>query len=298
MRWVAFFLLFLTLATGCVLEDKPVIPEDGGVEAGMCGVCPLDTPICNDDFECVECDTSSDCSDPDAARCNPERSECEACQGEPDCTGIDGLPRCEAGTCVECTSGTEEADCNGNSCDPATFMCTGTTVGSLETCEECVADSECGKDGSASEEHRCVEMFCPVDVEMFCLVGERFPDEETGFCLKVFAPGGCERPYAIRISDRESLSGDPLESYCGINETLATCPAVRDLDRLESCPGGEDIECSTSGRCRDVGGLPDRCTYRCEDEMSNVECVADSPPGRPGSNCGSSGSGGDRYCGG
>jgi len=143
-----------------------------------------------------------------------------------------------------------------------------------------------------------VEMFCPADVEMFCLVGERFPDSETGFCLKVYAPGACERPYAIRITDRASLSGAPLESYCGINESLATCPAVRDLDRLESCPGGEDIECSTSGLCRDVGGLPDQCTYRCEDEMSDVECVADSPPGRPGSNCGSSGSGGDRYCGG
>jgi hypothetical protein len=174
-------------------------------------------------------------------------------------------------------------------------MCTGTKVGSLETCEECVADSECGEDRSASEAHRCVEMFCPVGVEMFCLVGERFPDEETGFCLKVFAPGGCVQPYAIRISNRESLSGDPLESYCGINETLATCPAVRALKDNDACLGGADSECPVSGLCRDVGGLPNRCTYRCRDV---TECKESDLPGSTCGSSGAGGSGGGDYCGG
>jgi hypothetical protein len=318
MKWVAFFLGVLTLAASCVLEEKSVIPEDGGVEAGVCGLCPPDMPVCNDDFQCVECtaeqdaycqdetpvcktdafdcvqcNASSECDDPDAARCNTETNVCEGCQGESDCIGIDGLSRCEAGTCVECTPGSEGADCNGTSCDPATFACTGTDVGSRETCEECVADSECGENGNASEAHRCVEMFYPV--------GERFPDVETGFCLKVFAPGECAQPYAIRISDRESLSGDPLESYCGINETLATCPAVRALkDRLnEACRNDDD--CPESGLCLNVGGLPDRCTYRC---ASVVECLENDPDGTPGSTCdssgagGSGGSGGYDYCGG
>jgi hypothetical protein len=317
MRWAAFFLLFLTLATGCILEDKQVIPEDGGVEAGMCGLCPLEMPICNADlqcvectatqsgfcaeqtlvcktdaFECVECNAGSDCNDPVAARCNTAQNECEGCESEADCIGIEGRPLCDDRTCVQCTPGTEEADCSGNSCDPATFMCTGTKVGSLETCQECVADSECGENGSASEAHRCVEMFYPV--------GERFPDGETGFCLKVFAPGECAQPYAIRISDRESLSGDPLESYCGINETLATCLAVRALEeRLnEACSNGDD--CPESGLCRDVGGLPDRCTYHC---ASVVECLENDPEGTPGSTCDSSGAGGaggaaGDYCGG
>jgi hypothetical protein len=136
---------------------------------------------------------------------------------------------------------------------------------------------------------------------MFYPVGERFPDVETGFCLKVFAPGECAQPYAIRISDRESLSGDPLESYCGINETLATCPAVRALkDRLnEACRNDDD--CPESGLCLNVGGLPDRCTYRC---ASVVECLENDPDGTPGSTCdssgagGSGGSGGYDYCGG
>jgi hypothetical protein len=253
---------------------------------------------------CVDCLGDSDCTAADAARC--DANECKGCDADAQCDDVDGLPSgnntCDQGTCVDCTSETEADTCLDNkSCNPRTRECTDTTVGSRETCETCVADSECGADGGPSEKHRCVEMFCPMGVEMFCLLGERFPDDETGFCLKVFSQGGCERPYAIRISNRQSLSGDPLESYCGINEALATCPAVRDLDRLESCPGGEDIECSTSGVCRDVGGLPNQCTYRCEDEVSNVECVADSPPGTPGSNCGSSGSGGSGgypYCGG
>jgi hypothetical protein len=309
MKSLAFFLAVLTLTAGCVLEDKPVVPEDGGVEAGPCGSCPLDTPICTDDvtcvectaekdsfcteqtlvcktdaFDCVECNANSDCDDPAASRCNTAQNECEECESEADCTSIEGRPLCDNGTCVECTPDTEGTDCDGTSCNPASFTCTDTDVGSLETCEECVADSECGLDGSPSEEHRCVEMFYPT--------GERFLDDKMGFCLKVFAPGGCEQPYAIRISDRESLSGDPLQSYCGINETLATCSAVRALKENKACPSGEDSECPESGLCRDVGGLSNRCTYRCRDV---VEC---KEPELPGWTCGSSGSGGDEYCGG
>jgi len=314
---LAFFLAVVTLAAGCVLEDKPIIPDDGGVEAGPCGICAFETPVCNDELQCVECtadlddfctemalvcktgafvcvacNANSECNDAAAARCDAMQNECAGCESEADCIGIEGRPVCDDRTCVQCTPGTEDVDCGGKSCDPATFMCTGMKVGSLETCQECVADSECGENGSASEAHRCVEMFYPV--------GERFPDSETGFCLKVFAPGECAQPYAIRISDRESLSGDPLESYCGINETLATCLAVRALkERLnERCSNGDD--CPESGLCRDVGGLPDRCTYHC---ASVVECLENDPEGTPGSTCDSSGAGGAGgagvpYCGG
>ena len=308
MMRLAFFLAVLTLAAGCVLEDKPVIPDDGGVEAGPCGICPLATPVCNvdnlqcvectsedegfcagkplvcktDTFGCVECNTSSDCNDADAARCDTDLNECDSCQSDDDCTGITGLLRCGEGVCAACTPGTEADDCTGNSCDPATFTCTGTMLASRETCQTCVSDSECKEAGN-----RCVAMFYPL--------GTRFPDDNTGFCLKVFAPGGCEQPYAIRISNRESLSGDPLESYCGINEALATCLAVRALNGNDTCPGGNDSECPDSGLCRDVGGLPNRCTYPC---ASVVECLENIPDGRPGSTCGSSSSSSDDYCGG
>jgi len=287
---LAFFLAVLTLAAGCVLEDKPIIPDDGGVEAGPCGICEFETPVCNvdslqcvectdedegfcagkplvcktDTFECVECNTSSDCNDADAARCNTELNECDACQSDGDCTGIAGLPRCGEGVCVACTPSTEADDC--------------ADLASRETCQTCVSDSECKEAGN-----RCVAM---------TYQGDPYPDALTGFCLKT-TEGGCERPFAITLADRTSLSGPPAASYCGINETLATCPAVKALLDDVQCTGGMVSECpQPTGLCEQVGDLENRCTYPCSDV---VEC---KDPPVPGSTCGSSGSGSDDYCGG
>jgi hypothetical protein len=123
--------------------------------------------------------------------------------------------------------------------------------------------------------------------------GERFPNDETGFCLKTTL-GGCEQPYSITLFNRPSLS-EPTgqENYCGINEVLTTCPAVKALVDNQPCPIGTADECPVGGLCRQVGDLvEDRCTYPCADV---VECK-NAPA--PGSTCGSSGSGGDDYCGG
>jgi len=306
MKWVAFFLLFLTLATGCVLEDKQVIPEDGGVEAGPCGMCDFDTPICNDDlecvectakedsfctektlvcktdaFECVECNASSDCNDPAAARCNTAQNECEGCESEADCIGIEGRPLCDDRTCVQCTPGTEDADCGGTSCNPRTLTCTETTLASRETCQTCVSDSDCKEAGN-----RCVAM---------TYQGAPYPDMLTGFCLKTFTVGDpCERPYLVPLLGRESLSGPPEANFCGIDEANVTCPAVLALLNNVECLSGEDSECPESGLCRDfVDGLAeDRCTYLCGDAD---EC---KKPPVAGSSCGSSGTGSDDYCGG
>jgi len=306
---LAFFLAVLTLAAGCVLEDKPIIPDDGGIEAGPCGVCAFETPVCNvddlqcvectaeddgfcagkplvcktDTFECVECIASSDCNDADAARCDTDLNECDACQGDGDCTGIAGLLRCGEGVCVECTPDTETDDCGGKSCDPATFACTATVLASRETCQTCVSDSECKEAGN-----RCVAM---------TYQGAPYPDMQTGFCLKT-TEGGCERPFAITLADRASLSGPPTASYCGINETLATCPAVKALLDDVQCTGGMASECpQPSGLCEQVGDLQNRCTYPCDVAQ---QCLPIGNPDNPnpGSTCGSSGSGSDDYCGG
>lgn len=308
MRCAASFLLLLTLATGCVLEDKPLdAGPDASPDSGECGGCFDPTPVCvegvgcvpctadedeyctdrmlvckTDEMECVDCLQSSDCNNPSLARCNTDMNECEKCQTDTDCDGIEGLSVCDAGECVQCTPAREGDKCGDKSCDPATRTCTTTVVGSQDVCETCVADSECGDEGAPSTSLRCVEMEYQ---------GDPFPGDGTGFCLKIFSPGGCEQPYAIRITDRESLSGDPLQSYCGINELLATCPAVRALTQNETCPGGEDGECPASGLCKDVGGLPNRCTYLCG---LPAQCPADPPA----NTCGSSGSGGNDYCGG
>jgi hypothetical protein len=310
MKWVAFFLLFLTLAAGCVLEDKPVIPEDGGVEAGVCGLCPLDMPVCNDDFDCVECtaqqdaycqdetpvcktdvfdcvqcNASSDCNDPDAARCNTETNACEGCQGESDCIGIDGLPRCEAGTCVECTPATEAITCpNRDSCNPITNECSGIQEGSRLTCQLCVSDRDCGEEGN-----RCV----PMNYQE-----QRYPNEESGFCLKSIDLGGaCTNPYRIVIN-RPSLSGAEPDDYCVINEDLATCPAVRALLDDRPCdPMNGDLDCpQPSGRCRELPGMVNGCTYFCG---LPAQCPADAPVNTCGvGSGGAGGAGGHDYCGG
>ncbi|MDH3656383.1 MAG: hypothetical protein OEN21_19145, partial [Myxococcales bacterium] len=69
------------------------------------------------------------------------------------------------------------------------------------------------------------------------------------------------------------------------------CPAVRALLSDTQCPGGTDDQCPTGGICRDVGSLPDRCTYLC---VIPAQC----PAGSPADSCGSCGSGGDDCCGG
>ncbi len=150
----AFFLWFLTLAAGCIVEDKPIAPSgDGGVNAGdLCGSvsCPDDHPLCSDAlqcvqctadddaycterglicdvdrFECIGCTADIDCTAIDAAKCDPTLKECVPCDSRAQCQDAEGLPgvnnACDEGVCVECTPETEEQTCPGNrSCDPAT----------------------------------------------------------------------------------------------------------------------------------------------------------------------------------
>jgi len=311
--------LLLLLCASCVLEDQPVNPDGGlggegggaggtgGTGGSPCGTCSGEEPACDEAsgtcvqcteqnteacagatslcdserFICVQCLRDADCADPTAPRCDTN-GECADCQTRADCTRFDDLPECNGGgACVECTPGTELESCDGDSCNPATFTCTGTPVGSRATCETCVSDSDC-----AEPDNRCVAMEYQ---------GSPYPDAQTGFCLKT-AEGGCERPFAITLSDRESFSGPPEEDYCGINESLATCEAVRALLQDARCDSGEDEECpQPSGICRQVGSLPNRCSYRCE---SVVECLEDRPPGRPGSTCGGGVISEGPYCGG
>ncbi|MEM7435929.1 MAG: hypothetical protein AAF436_12310, partial [Myxococcota bacterium] len=262
---LACFTFGLIVAAGCVLEDQPVDPDGGvagsagspstgGVGGGIpCGPCSGDTPVCNGatgtcvecteadtsactaptsmcdaaTSTCVACLTSQDCEEADAARCDPDTLECVPCQTANDCSNIPGAPACGDGECVECTPATESDDCPGTSCNPATFTCTQTPIGSRATCETCQSDTECSDDAD-----RCVAM----DYQ-----GDAFPDEETGFCLRRAAQG-CEQPYSITLADGRSLSGGSTEDYCGINTDLATCPAVRALLENRRCDMSEDDE--------------------------------------------------------
>lgn len=303
---------------GCVLEDEPIHTGGGGTggvggtsgsggSSGACGACGGSTPACDEDtgrcvectatderacvedtprcdvdnHVCVECLDTTDCTSANAARCNTTTKQCVGCQSPADCESVPGAPLCSEGKCVQCTPGDEDEDCGGRTCNPRTSTCTMTEIGSLGTCEACVTDSDCGE-----LDNRCVAMLYQ---------GTRFPDENTGFCLKTTA-GLCMQPFSIPLEDGESLSGGETDDYCGINQELATCPAVLALLNNDRCDMGEDDECpQPSGICRQVGFLENRCTYPCS---SVVECLEQDPPGRPGSTCGASEQGGENYCGG
>ncbi|MFW2389460.1 MAG: hypothetical protein ACN4G0_14060 [Polyangiales bacterium] len=169
-------------------------------------------------------------------------------------------------TGLECTVGTEDADCNGASCNPVTLECTEFRDWERRTCETCVSDANCWNSG-----HRCVPMFFD---------GERFPDDHTGFCLPEArrelpgAPYHCdgEEPYATVLYERVSMSGAESLAYCGVREDFTTCYAVlAQLAELE-CAEGSDDGCPAGGLCRytnDNGKWDFRCTYAC---TSSSEC--------------------------
>jgi len=164
----------------------------------------------------------------------------------------------------ECTPATERTDCPGTSCDPATMRCSLFKLASRPACWTCASDTDC-----VEPDQRCVVMYHD---------GDRFPDEETGFCLQVAIveydngvyefdeASTCAPPFMTPIVDRESLSGGRTQSYCGIREDLTTCYAVRAYANQEPCPIGLDEECPEGGICRTFGSgvnAANWCTYEC-----------------------------------
>ena len=97
-------------------------------------------------------------------------------------------------------------------------------------------------------------------------------DRPGGYCLR--AVPGCEQPYSVATPVRTTLSGVGGMTFCGINEALATCEAVRALLENQMCPSGADSECPEGGLCRTVGVLLNRCTYQCG---IAAQCPSDAP---------------------
>lgn len=286
----------------CVAADGGV--PDGGSDAGPCGGCDSgmvcdteadppacvqclgdddcsgDTPVCDTDAnECVGCTQDTDCTDPTASTCDTTDGECVPCTDPDGCTHLDteeagNLGVCDEGTCVECTPATQEEECGAKSCDPVDLECGPHDRGSRRPCESCVSDDDCENPAT----HHCVPMQ---------YMGA---DRDSGYCLK--EAGSCERPFSIALEDRTSLSGTTAD-YCGINEMLATCEAVRALLDDAMCPGGMDSECpQPGGICRTVGTLANRCTYECG---LAVHCPSDAPADTCGTGDGDAGV---TYCGG
>lgn len=236
------------------------------------GACMGMTPLCDADANrCVECLGDADCGDPMRARCD-DMGTCQPCDDGTQCVGVPGDPGvCDAGACVECTL-TETAACGDNPCTTEN-VCSRFGV-DRRTCESCDTDANC-----VDPAHFCV----PMEYQM---MGR--PD---GYCLEATS-AGCEQPFGIATPPRQTLSGVGGMTFCGINEMIATCEAVRGLLDNAQCPGGADSECPQGGLCRTVGVLMNRCTYRC----SGVAQCDQSP--NPGSSCGQGMTTGVEYCGG
>jgi hypothetical protein len=267
----------------CVTEDHastiacvdcptcdPYEPADAGVGDGS-----VDGEV--PDGGVPECEGDTDCDREEAARCDTETGTCVGCGEDLNCVGVIGLERCDAdeGLCVQCKPLSEALDCGSTSCNPATFECTETVRGSRFVCDSCVSDSDCGVDLA------CVPMW--------------FGDtpRATGYCLYPTGHDLCEQPFVFPVpGERESLSGAPAALYCGVNESLTTCEAVRALvdDRL--CES--DSDCPEGGLCRQVAEVGLRCTYEC---THGTQCL-DPQTGSP-SVCGDAGgTAQEMYCGG
>ena len=169
----------------------------------------------------------------------------------------------------DCTPETEKSSCPGTSCHPKTLTCTALGVASRNTCETCFSDSNC-----ADPDHRCAKM---------TYYGAPFPDELTGFCLQIAQPltvdasYDCAPPLAVALLNRESVSGAKPQTFCGLYEKLASCPAVLAFQREMPCPNGRDDECPEGGLCREIksnGKTTEyRCTHACVDD---ADCSSDT----------------------
>jgi hypothetical protein len=224
-------------------------PSDAGIDGGPCGQeCPLATPFCDElRGACAECIVGGDCHEPSASRC--EAGSCEGCSGDADCAHLSDTPVCDerASTCVECTLDTESDRCGATSCDPVEQRCTETPRQSVVRCGACRADSECREADDA-----CVPMTFR-------------GDSHGGYCLPRVGTPGCARPFATPTPERASLSGATPAVYCGLNEDVTTCEAVRDLVAGTSCSAADDCgsRALDDARCETVGAIPNLCTYSC-----------------------------------
>jgi hypothetical protein len=213
---------------------------------------------------CTECNTSADCTDPTKPTC--EANVCRACAADNECTGKMNagvaLDACWNGQCVDCRVDAmdtkKDYGCAGNAaCNPVTRTCSDRMKNSANTCSPCLSDAECTTD------HRCVEM-------SYQGTTLQPTGQAGGYCLALIsAPGDCPAPYGASPIVRSSRSGATMDSYCGVNETKATCEGIRAFGTR--CPDGMVASCNAIGaRCENVNGSM-RCTYSCASGNS-AEC--------------------------
>ncbi len=264
---------------GACSGDTPVCDTMTGMCVGCLGAtdCAAPTPACDTDTHtCVACVGDGDCTDVAMGKCDVASHTCVACGTSTDCSHFTDTAVCDTtnGTCVQCTADDTSA-CGGNTCkSDGTCSMYGTTQ---RACDPCDTDANCG-----GANDYCVPMqYMGADHGAYCLTDAN-------------DAGSCDQPFLSVIDGRPTLSGRTGGRYCGINETVTTCEAVRGLLDDAACPDGTDSECPEGGLCRNLNGVsPNHCTYRCSGAAS--ECLMAPTAGY---GCGPGSTGGDSFCGG
>lgn len=263
-------------------------------DAGPCGACTsMGMPNCDEASRtCVECTERSHCAAPTPS-CDLATHRCTECMIDGDCTTV-AAAHCEAGECVGCTDSGQCAGFAGaRICD--------TAMGRCVECHELEDDACAGRDCttanvcSAYDNDRITCQSCDTDANCsranhLCVPMDFMGSPHGYFCLEKFLAAGCQPPFSSILPDRISASGETTFRYCGFDEGVRTCEAVRALMDAVGCPTGS--ECPRGGLCEMVGSVPRQCTYQCSTPR---DCLTSMPE----DTCGlGSGGGTVLYCGG
>jgi hypothetical protein len=212
------------------------------------------------DNACVECRENAECLDAQASLCSAA-NECAPCAVDADCSHLQDLGQCVAGTCRECTTETENADCGGNVCDPSTLACTNLPIGNTAQLQTCVSDTQCAT-GNA------------------CIPLNYMGAPHGNYCMPIYVigTGSCPKPYGADAQNKTSING-VQQDICMINEANSTPEAVNayftECMDDDDCPGA-------AGICRLFNELTqtNRCTYLCG---GDADCeVGATCQGNPG----------------
>lgn len=215
---------------------------------------------------CVGCVDDEDCKDPKAARCDTATRTCVGCSEDANCSHVIGLSVCEPTTaqCVECTAQTEDK-CGGSVCDLRLRICASRRRGTRELCGNCEFDSDCpsGDKPLAMRESRCIGL------------SFKGKPQAGGYCLTTVSKG-CLRPYTTQIDVAASSSGAGPDRYCGIDQSLTTCEAVRAASANTPCARDADCGAATldDGLCTTVGGAANRCSNPCTNAMQCASALS------------------------
>jgi len=242
------FLAVMLSACGKSAQDTPASDEDADAICGDSGTCNRETPLCDREEGCVECQFDSDCSEDE--RC--ATFVCESkndCEGAADCEDT-GFPVCgPQGECLECVIHDDcEADercdtdhhCSGvENCSTSTD-CKGDDVCDRHAgyCVSCVVDGDCGE-GDVCSNHECISACVGNEG---CGAEREYCDSALGHCAECLTDEHCAEEYYC-------AQGTCVLDACEVD--AQSCSA--ETNSIVSCrrngSGTSELPCPTGTTC-------------------------------------------------